>query len=244
MPQLYVNLDHVATLRQVRGTPYPSVLEAALLAEKSGFVDGITLHLREDRRHVQDQDMRLIGQHLGLPFNFEMSSAEEIVALALELSPEEATIVPERREELTTEGGLNLLGPQLYLRKVIDLLADGGTRVSLFIDPDESSVARAKDLGASHVELHTGAYANAQTPAERDHELGLLQRAAEKARSIGLIVNAGHGLTVENVGPVARIPGIADLNIGHAIVARSIFVGLPAALEEMARAIRSGAETR
>ncbi|MAG58544.1 MAG: pyridoxine 5'-phosphate synthase [Planctomycetes bacterium] len=237
MPQLYVNLDHVATVRQARGTPYPSVVEAALVAEATGRIHGITLHLREDRRHVHDDDMREVGRRIELPFNFEMSVAEEIVLVCLEVGPAQATLVPEKREELTTEGGLDLDRGGDRVREVTARLKDAGTLVSLFIDPDADAIRRSLDLGATHIELHTGRYADATNDAERLRELDALREGARLAHEIGLVVNAGHGLTHENVGPVAAIPNMEDLNIGHAIVARAILLGLPSALAEMRTAM-------
>jgi pyridoxine 5-phosphate synthase len=237
MPQLYVNLDHVATIREARGTTYPSPVDAAVLAESSGLVHGITLHLREDRRHVNDDDVRAVAAGLRIPLNFEMSTAEDIVARCLEVAPAQATLVPERREEITTEGGLDLVSGGERLRAVCRRLQDAGIVVSLFIDPDEETVRRSVDTGATHVELHTGRYANAPDDTGRSRELAALESAASRAQELGLVVNAGHGLTVENVRPVAAIPGMNDLNIGHAIVARSIFLGLEGALREMVEAI-------
>ncbi len=239
MARLFVNLDHVATLRQARGTPYPDVVEAATLAESSGHVEGITLHLREDRRHVHDDDMRRVKDHIRLPFNFEMSTAEDIVQVCLEVHPEEATLVPEKREELTTEGGLDLEASAHRVEAVTARLRDAGIAVSLFVDPDPEIMSRARDLGASHVELHTGRYADAPDEAGQGLELEQLQQAASRAQELGLVVNAGHGLTHLNVGPVASIPGVLDLNIGHAIVSRAVFLGLPGALDEMRRAMGS-----
>ena len=237
MAQLYVNLDHVATIRQARGTVYPDVAEAALLAESTGVVDGITLHLREDRRHVQDEDMRRVRACIRTPFNFEMSVAEDIVRICREVAPDQATLVPEKREEVTTEGGLDLVMTSERVREVTTELQADGTLVSLFIDPTADAVRRSRDLGATHVELHTGRYADAPDKASRDRELESLLCAAAAAREAGLIVNAGHGLTHENVGPVASIPGMRDLNIGHAIVARAVLFGLPAALHEIRQAM-------
>lgn len=243
MARFYVNLDHVATIRQARRTPYPDVLEAARMAEASGSVSGITLHLREDRRHVQDEDMVRVRREVKLPFNFEMSVAPDIVRRCLEVAPAQATLVPERREELTTEGGLDLVRSGDRAGEVIRELRAAGIVVSLFIDPVPEMVWRSKELGATHVELHTGGWAEAAAAggaeAARDEALGALVLASREARRLGLVVNAGHGLTVDNVGPVAAIPQMNDLNIGHAVVARSIFVGLPAALREMADAIRN-----
>lgn len=242
MPQLYVNLDHVATIRQARGTPYPDVAEAARIAEASGFIDGITLHLREDRRHVNDDDMRRVKACIDKPFNFEMSVAEEIVRICREVAPAQATLVPEKREEVTTEGGLDLVAAADRVRAVTSELQADGILVSLFVDPDPDAMRRSKDLGATHVELHTGRYADAEGDAERDREFECLLTAAAAARELGLVVNAGHGLTHENVTPVAAIPDVEDLNIGHAIVARSIFLGLPGALAEMRRAMDAAGE--
>ncbi len=240
-PQLYVNLDHVATLRQARGTPYPDVLEAALLAERSGHVAGITLHLREDRRHVQDRDMERVMAALRLPFNYEMSCAADIVAHAVRLRPAQATLVPERRAELTTEGGLDLDLHGALVAQTTARLQQAGVLVSLFIDPDVHAVQRSREIGATHVELHTGSYAHAWGTPSAARELQRLQHAAAAARAEGLALNAGHGLTVANVGPVAALPQMNDLNIGHAIVARAVFVGLDSALAEMAEAIRRSA---
>jgi len=242
MPQLYVNLDHVATLRQVRGTTYPDVTEAAVLAESSGHVHGITLHLREDRRHVNDDDMRRVKERINIPFNFEMSVAEDIVRICREVAPAQATLVPEKRKELTTEGGLDLVGGGERLREVTRDLQNDGIAVSLFVDPDGDTMKRSRDLGATHVELHTGRYADATDDAARATELEHLQHAARVAQDHGLLVNAGHGLTHLNVGPVAAIPGILDLNIGHAIVARSVFLGLVEGLREMREAIERNAD--
>lgn len=242
MPQLYVNLDHVATLRQARGTTYPDVTEAAVLSESSGHVHGITLHLREDRRHVNDDDMRRVKESIHIPFNFEMSVAEDIVRICRDVAPAQATLVPEKREELTTEGGLDLIRGAERVRDVTRELQDDGITVSLFVDPDADTMRRAHDLGATHVELHTGRYADAADDAERATELEHLQHATHVAQDHGLLVNAGHGLTHLNVGPVAAIPGILDLNIGHAIVARSVFLGLEEALREMREAIERNAD--
>lgn len=240
-PRLYVNLDHVATLRQVRGVAYPDVLEAALLAERSGHVHGITLHLREDRRHVQDSDVERVMAAVRLPFNYEMSTAEDIVAHAVRLRPAQATLVPERRQELTTEGGLDLDGHGERLREVTQRLQAVGTRVSFFIAPEPRDVQLSRVLGATCVELHTGQWAHAFGGNTARRELERLEAAACAASEAGLVLNAGHGLTTDNVGPVARLPGLVDLNIGHAIVARAVILGLRAALREMADAIACAA---
>lgn len=240
MPRFYVNLDHVATLRQVRRTSYPDVVVAAQEAQASGVVDGITLHLREDRRHVNDDDVRRVRHEVDLPFNFEMSIAEDVVGRCLEVTPDQATIVPERREELTTEGGLDVAGNQARLRSVIDRLQQRDIVVSLFIDPDPAAVQAARDCGASHVELHTGRYADAADDDERVLELDKLREAADKAATLDLVVNAGHGLTVENVGLVAALPDLQDLNIGHAVVCQAVILGLQEACREMWQAIEKG----
>lgn len=239
MPRLFVNLDHVATVRQARGTPYPDVTEAAHLATSSGAIDGITLHLREDRRHVNDEDLRRVGREISLPLNFEMSTAPDVVDVCLEVRPPIATLVPERREEVTTEGGLDLERHGARILEVSKALQANGTRVSLFIEAREATVGLAKELGADAIELHTGPYVHAHEDAAP--LLQNLHDAAVYAGSLDLEVNAGHGLTLDNVGPVAALPGLADLNIGHAIVARALFVGLPAALVEMREAIAKGA---
>lgn len=236
-PRLYVNLDHVATLRQARGVSYPDVLEAALLAERSGYVHGITLHLREDRRHVQDSDVERVMAAVRLPFNYEMSTAEDIVCHAVRQRPAQATLVPERRQELTTEGGLDLQNHGERLREVTLRLQAVGTRVSFFIAPEPGDVLQSRALGAECVELHTGQWAHAYGSANAPHELLRLESAAQAARDAGLVLNAGHGLTTANAGPVAKLNGLVDLNIGHAIVARAVFLGLDAALREMAEAI-------
>ncbi len=242
-PRLYVNLDHVATLRQVRGVSYPDVLEAALLAEHSGHVQGITLHVREDRRHVQDRDVERVMAAVRLPFNYEMSTAEDIVTHAVRQRPAQATLVPERRQELTTEGGLDLERDAARLREVTQRLQAVGTRVSFFIAPEPHDVQRSRALGAECVELHTGQWAHSFGSAKASHELARLEAAAMAAGAAGLVLNAGHGLTTDNVGPVAKLAGLVDLNIGHAIVARAVILGLRDALGEMAEAIASAAPT-
>jgi len=239
MPRLFLNVDHVATVRQARGAPYPDPVEAAVLAGRSGHVAGITAHLREDRRHVSDRDVREIRRQISLPFNFELSCAPAIVDLCIELSPAQATLVPERREEITTEGGLDLDAGFERVAATVERLSRRGIVVSLFIDPVREAVDASKRAGASHVELHTGRYCDAAAGAARDLQLTALRDAAEHAHGLGLAVNAGHGLTTRNVGPVAALPHLMDLNIGHAIIARAIFVGLPEALREMREAMES-----
>mgnify|MGYP001813073258 FL=1 len=230
---LGVNVDHVATLRQARGTDYPDPVEAALIAEQSG-ADSITLHLREDRRHIQDHDLERLAGVMQTHMNLEMAVTGEMLDIAVGLGPSDCCLVPEKREELTTEGGLDVAG---QLDKVTDAcrrLAAAGIRASLFIDPKAAQLDAAKAAGAPVVELHTGAYADT-VGAEQEAELARIVAAAEYGDDIGLVVNAGHGLHYENVAPIALIPQIVELNIGHAIVARSVFDGFATAVSEMKR---------
>ncbi len=238
--RLYINVDHVATVRQARRADEPQPLEAALLCERAG-ADGITVHLREDRRHIQDEDVRSIAKEIQTVLNLELATVDEIVDIALAVNPHQATLVPEKREEITTEGGLDLrtTAPlHARIRPTIDRLADAGIRVSLFIDPDRETIDRAADLGAPAIELHTGDYAN--TWREDTRALDQLRDAVSHARSRGLAVHAGHGLTYDNVVPVAAIADIEELNIGHSVVSRSLMVGMEAAVAEM-RALIDGA---
>ncbi len=232
--RLYVNIDHVATLRQARRTDEPDPVRAAVLVELGG-ADGITVHLREDRRHIQDRDVRLLAATIRTPMNLELATAPDVLALAEELRPVQATLVPERREEITTEGGLNLAdGDQRrLLGSAVRRLRDAGIRVSLFIDPDSEALRHSRELGAEAVELHTGEYALARGAA-RGAQLARLERAAAEGAELGLAVHAGHGLTYENVTPVAALPGIEELNIGHSIMSRAILVGMERAVAEMA----------
>lgn len=230
--RLCVNLDHVATVRQARRTDEPDPVRAAVLAELGG-ADGITVHLRGDRRHIQDRDVLLLLQTVRTFVNLELAVEDEIVALAEEWKPYEATLVPENRAEVTTEGGLDVAGSDERLRRAIPRLREAGTRVSLFIDPDIDAIDRAAAVGADAVELHTGEYANATGTREADAELERLARAARHARAAGLAVHAGHGLTYENVHPVAALPECEELNIGHSIISRSVFVGVARAVREM-----------
>jgi len=229
---LGVNIDHVATLRQARRTPYPSVMEAAAAAERGG-ADGITVHLREDRRHIQDADVEQLRAHLKTKLNLEMAAIAEMVGIARRVGPQDVCLVPERRQELTTEGGLDAAGQMEVLARVIAPLREAGIRVSLFIDPEEPQIEAARRLHADAVEIHTGTYADAASPPAQNGELKRIRAAAEQARAAGLIVNAGHGLTLENVTPIAALPEIHELNIGHSIVARAVFVGLESAVREM-----------
>ncbi|WP_295515341.1 pyridoxine 5'-phosphate synthase [uncultured Pseudomonas sp.] len=235
---LGVNIDHVATLRQARGTRYPDPVKAALDAEEAG-ADGITLHLREDRRHIQERDVRLLRELLQTRMNLEVALTAEMLAFAREIRPEHVCLVPERREELTTEGGLDVLGQVQRIRDAIAALPD--SEVSLFIDPDLQQIQAARDSGAPVIELHTGRYAEAENSKEQAHELQRLTQAVEFAAGLGLVVNAGHGLHYHNVQAIAALPGINELNIGHAIVAHAVFVGFKQAVAEMAQLIRAHA---
>jgi pyridoxine 5-phosphate synthase len=232
--RLYINIDHVATVRQARQTDEPDPLEAAQLAEAAG-ADGITVHLREDRRHIQDADVEALAPAVRV-LNLELATSPDVLALACRLRPYQATIVPERREEITTEGGLDLRRPHPRLRETIRRLDEAGARVSLFIDPDAATLDAAKDLGVPAVELHTGRYAH--TWREGDAALDELRRAARHAADMGLFVHAGHGLTYRNVLPVAAIPEIEELNIGHSIVSRAVMVGMRPAVEQMLHLVR------
>lgn len=232
MIRLGVNIDHVATIRQARGTRYPSVVQAALRAEQAG-ADAITLHLREDRRHIQDVDVHTLRGLLQTRMNLEMAVTEEMIGIALQVKPQDVCLVPERREELTTEGGLDVVK---YFDKVKDAcrhLGDAGIRVSLFIDADEAQLDAAKAAGAPVVEIHTGAFADAEVEHEREAELARIKNAVVHGNSLGLSVNAGHGLHYHNVQQIASIPGVEELNIGHAIVAHALFVGWDNAVREM-----------
>ena len=232
--RLYINIDHVATVRQARRTDEPDPLEAAALCEAAG-ADGITVHLREDRRHIQDDDVERLAPAVRV-LNLELATSAEIVGLACRLRPYQATLVPERREEVTTEGGLDLSRPNPRLREAIRRLDEAGIRVSLFINPETATLDAAKDLGVPAVELHTGRYAHGWR--QDDRALEELHRAARHAADMGLFVHAGHGLTYQNVTPVAAIAEIEELNIGHSIVSRAVMVGMRAAVEEMARLVK------
>ncbi|GAB3384982.1 pyridoxine 5'-phosphate synthase [Azotobacter armeniacus] len=239
---LGVNIDHVATLRQARGTRYPDPVKAALDAEEAG-ADGITVHLREDRRHIQDRDVRVLKEVLQTRMNFEMGVTEEMLAFAEQIRPAHACLVPETRQELTTEGGLDVAGQEARIRAAVERLARIGCEVSLFIDAEPQQIEAAARIGAPTIELHTGRYADAYTPAETARELARIRDGVEYGLSHGLIVNAGHGLHYYNVEPVAAIPGMHELNIGHAIVAQALFVGFKEAVREM-KALMQGAAGR
>ncbi len=233
MAKLCVNVDHVATIRQARRTDEPDPVAAALIAERSGAV-GVTVHLREDRRHIQDRDLRLLRQVVRGKLNLEMAAVEEMRAIALEIRPDQATLVPERRQEVTTEGGLDAAGQIDRLPAVIGPLRSAGIQVSLFIDPRLAQIEAARQLGVDYVELNTAAYAEAKGQGAHRCELGALREAAERAHSLGLGVHAGHGLTYLNVEPVAALPHLEELNIGHSIVSHAVFVGFERAVREMA----------
>lgn len=231
--RLYVNIDHVATLRQARRGPTPDPVAAAVLCEDAG-ADGITAHLREDRRHIQDADIQQLAQRLRTPLNLECATTDEMLALAEQLRPYQVTLVPERREEVTTEGGLDVARQVTLLANAVTRLKRAGVRTSLFIDPDPEAIRLTAEMGAEAIELHTGSYAHAPGDPAR---LDALASATALGVSLGLAVHAGHGLTVENVGPLAAIPEIEELNIGHAIVGRAIFIGLTEAVREVRAAM-------
>jgi pyridoxine 5-phosphate synthase len=229
---LGVNIDHIATVRQARGTRYPDPVQAALDAEEAG-ADGITLHMREDLRHIQARDVRLIKQVLQTRMNLELAVTEAMLDFAEEIEPEHACLVPEKREELTTEGGLDVLKHQHLVEQATRRLQLIGSEVSLFIDPDSEQIKAAAEVGAPVIELHTGCYADAKTVDEQNRELARIQEAAEFAASLNLIVNAGHGLNYQNVKPIAAIKELLELNIGHAIVARALSCGMKEAVRQM-----------
>ncbi|MHB8988403.1 MAG: pyridoxine 5'-phosphate synthase [Desulfobulbia bacterium] len=232
MVTLAINVDHVATLRQARGITEPDPVLAAGICELAG-AQGIVVHLREDRRHIQDRDVRLLRQTVKTKLNLEMGATEEIIDIALEIKPDMITLVPEKRKELTTEGGLNVAGQKKKLQEVIGRMRKAGIPVSLFIDPDTKQINAAHEVGATFVEIHTGRYCDAATEQKRDQEFSLIATAAEEAYEMGLRVNAGHGLNYLNTGRVAALGTIEELSIGHAIMARAIFVGLDQAVREM-----------
>ena len=240
MIKLGVNIDHVATLRQARGTQYPGVVQAALRAEEAG-ADSITIHLREDRRHIQDADVFALRPLLQTKMNLEMAATDEMVDIALRVRPQDVCLVPERREERTTEGGLDVAGNQERIGQICDRLGDAGIRVSLFIAPDIEQIEAAKAAGAPVIEIHTGHYADSTGSVQR-HELERIRRAASHAQALGLVVNAGHGLNIHNVHDIAAIAGMEELNIGHAIVAHALFVGWEYAIREMKSLVVAAAQ--
>jgi pyridoxine 5-phosphate synthase len=233
--RLYINIDHVATLRQARRGLEPDPVEAAVACEAAG-ADGITAHLREDRRHMQDADIERLKRSVSTYFNLEMACVAEMLELARRLKPQQVTLVPERREEITTEGGLDITSDPARIRNAIEALTEVGIRVSLFIDPTRSAVEQSKKLGVPAVELHTGSYSHR---SESKDTIEALRDSARRGADLGLAIHAGHGLTVRNVAPVAAIPEIEELNIGHSIVSRSVFVGLERAVKEMLDAMRA-----
>ncbi|MBI2393935.1 MAG: pyridoxine 5'-phosphate synthase [Deltaproteobacteria bacterium] len=241
--RLHVNIDHVATLRQARGTQYPDPVFAAQLCEQAG-ADGITLHLREDRRHIVDRDVERMRDAITTLMNLECAATDEMVDIAVRLRPDVVTLVPERREERTTEGGLDAASHRAHLGPRIARLVDAGIKVSLFVAADEAQVDAAVALGARQVEFHTGPYAHARAPVGRDVERTLIAQASRAAKARGLEVAAGHGLTRSNVVGVASIPEIEELNIGHAIIADAVLMGLPRAVRAMRAAIRRGVRVR
>ncbi len=232
MPRLGVNIDHVATIRQARRTIEPDPVWAAALAELAG-ADGITLHLREDRRHIQDRDLRLLKDTVQVKLNLEMAATEAITQIAIDVHPDQVTLVPERREEVTTEGGLDVAGNRDRVKRSVDRLLAAGIEVSLFIDADPRQIQVSKEMGAQAVELHTGRYADAKGDNEQDQEHKQLVTAGRAAIEQGLLLHMGHGLTYRNVTRVAQIPNVSELNIGHSIVARAVLVGLERAVREM-----------
>jgi pyridoxine 5-phosphate synthase len=235
---LGVNIDHVATLRQARGTTYPDPVNAALICEEAG-AEGITLHLREDRRHIQDDDVYRMRDVLKTRMNLEMAVTDEMVEIAKKVKPHHVCFVPEKRQEVTTEGGLDVVGHFEDVKKATQALTAIGCDVSLFIDADFAQIDAAVACGAPTIELHTGAYADAETPEEQLAELKRIEKGAAYAAEKGLVVNAGHGLNLENVTPIAKIPEIHELNIGHSIIADAVFVGLVQAVQQMKAAIKA-----
>lgn len=243
MIYLGVNIDHIATIRQARKTRYPSVVEAALAAETAG-ADSITLHLREDRRHIQDEDVDILRRVLKTRMNLEMAVTEEMIGIAARVKPQDVCLVPEKREELTTEGGLDVAGQIDKIKDACARLKTAGIRVSLFIDADSRQLEAARECGAPVVEIHTGHYADLEDPAAKIQELDRIRKAVSYGLGLGLTVNAGHGLTYHNVQPIAAISGVHELNIGHAIVAQAIFVGWEKAVAEMKRLMVEAAGCR
>lgn len=236
MIRLGVNIDHVATVRQARRAAEPDPAAAAVLALLGG-ADGITLHLREDRRHIQDRDLRVMREVVASRLNLELAAAEEVVTIACQVKPDEATLVPERRQELTTEGGLDVIAHKDSVERAVQRLSAAGIEVSLFVDPDPLQIETAKLIGARAVEIQTARYSETRTPAQREAELAALTQAAAFARDHGLHVHMGHGLSYTNVQPITRIAGVEELNIGHSIVSRAVLVGMERAVREMKQAI-------
>ncbi len=243
MASLQVNIDHVATIRQARGADEPDPVHAAVLAELAG-ADGITVHLREDRRHIQDRDVDVLRETIRTRLNLEIAATDEMIGIAIELGPDQVTLVPEKREELTTEGGLDVRAHRDVIERAVRRLVDAGIAVSLFIDANRPQVEMAHTIGAGAVELHTGPYAGAKSSAAAEHELDAIRSGVALAWELGLEPHAGHGLNYRNVEPIAAIDGILDLNIGHSIVARGVLIGMERAVRDMVALIRAseGAE--
>ena len=237
MANLGVNIDHVATVRQARGVTEPDPVAAAVLAELGG-ADGITIHLREDRRHIQDRDLRLLRQTIKTKLNLEMAATDEMVRIALEVKPEMCTLVPEKRQELTTEGGLDVRFNLELITEAVDRLQDGGIIVSLFVDPDTDQIKAANKADADCIEIHTGSFAEARHWRQQEQELTKIDNAVRLAKKLGMGVNAGHGLTYSNIKKMAAIGGIEEFNIGHSIIARAVLVGLERAIREMVELIK------
>jgi len=235
--ELGVNVDHVATVREARRTYEPDPVFAAYLAELAG-ADQITIHLREDRRHIKERDLQILRRTVTTRLNLEMAVNEEIIRIALSVKPDQVTLVPERREEITTEGGLDVVGGKERIAEAVARLHEAGIKVALFIDPEEEQVRASAEVGADGVELHTGEYANAKSETERQQQLERLNKAAETAHQLGLKVAAGHGLTYTNIHPIKKIPHLAEVNIGHTIVSRSIYVGFYEAVRQMKELLR------
>lgn len=234
---LGVNIDHIATVRNARGTNYPDPVQAAFVSEQAG-ADGITVHLREDRRHITDRDVRILRDTIQTRMNLEMAVTDEMVGIACDIKPHFVCLVPEKRQEVTTEGGLDVAGQQDKINAAVKVLSEAGILVSLFIDADHRQIEAAVASGAPYIEIHTGAYAEAPEGLEREAELSRIRKAATFAASLGLKVNAGHGLTYHNVQPIAELPEMHELNIGHAIIGRALFSGLADAVSEMKQLMR------
>jgi len=241
--RLFVNVDHVATIREARKTAEPDPLQAALMAEKAG-ADGITVHLREDRRHIQDDDVFRIHEKIKTVLNLEMAAVEEMVQIALKIEPYQVSLVPEKRQEITTEGGLDVLSQKDHLKKIRDALQPKNIRFSLFVDPDCKQIDAAKEVGAESIEINTGQYTELSDHIAVQRELEKIRKAARHAMATGLRVFAGHGLTPENVGAIAAVPEMEELNIGHSLVSRSVYYGFEVAVQNMIRAIQEGAIQR
>jgi pyridoxine 5-phosphate synthase len=237
MPKLFLNVDHVATLREARKTIEPDPVQAALLAEKTG-VQGITVHLREDRRHIQDRDVYRLRKEIKTVLNLEMAAVEEIIGIAKDVKPEFATFVPEKREEITTEGGLKVSSNKNHIKKAVNMLQEEGIIVSLFVDPDIDEIQACCDTEAKSIEINTGRYSEAKDPEEIDNEFEKISHSINHALDLGLKVNAGHGLDYRNIKKIAEIEGISEFNIGHNIIARAVFIGLEKAVKEMINLIK------